>query len=385
MSAKRVVAHCVRTWLRFGSNWIYPQVGGLRRYRPIVLCKNTVNLSHFPLDAAGGKIITAYSNPLQHLYQKLARKYWAKHYPAYFKALAHIRPSLIHSHFAAHGYEDLPLARRLSSPYVISTYGADIWKLGAREEWRVKYRQLFAEASALLAEGTAMKRKMVELGCDEAKVRVLRLGVDLEKIRFLPRAPEANGTVRCLMAGRAVEKKGMRYGLLAFANAAQKFNNLRLSIIVVGDSKRKRAHIEELKRLATDRGVADRVTWYGPQPYDAYLKITEQAHIFMAPSVLAQDGDAEGGCPVTVIELSAAGMPILGTTHCDIPEVVIDGKTGLLAAEKDADGLTRRLEHLLSHPETWAAMGRAGRAHIEAEHNARIQPARLEEIYDTLC
>ena len=104
----------------------------------------------------------------------------------------------------------------------------------------------------------------------------------------------------------------------------------------------------------------------------------------MTPSVLASNGDAEGGCPVTVIELSAAGMPVLSSRHCDIPEVVLDGVSGHLAPEKDVEALTDRLEFLVTHPELWPGMGRAGRAHVEVQFNAALQPGRLENIYDEL-
>ena len=53
--------------------------------------------------------------------------------------------------------------------------------------------------------------------------------------------------------------------------------------------------------------------------------------VFLAPSVTASNGDTEGGAPVAIIEMSASGMPIVSTNHCDIPSVVLDGVTGLLA------------------------------------------------------
>ena len=100
--------------------------------------------------------------------------------------------------------------------------------------------------------------------------------------------------------------------------------------------------------------------------------------------MLAADGDAEGGCPLTVIELSASGMPVLGSTHCDIPEAVVDGKGGFIVPERDARALHERMEHLVLHPEIWAEVGRAGRAHIEREYNQKNQPAKLEALYDRL-
>jgi colanic acid/amylovoran biosynthesis glycosyltransferase len=82
--------------------------------------------------------------------------------------------------------------------------------------------------------------------------------------------------------------------------------------------------------------------------------------------------------------MSAYGMPIVSTFHCDIPEVVVDGVSGFLVPEKDTDALAERLEHLVTHSETWESMGRAGRKHIEAEFNIAQQAEKLEQHYDSL-
>jgi colanic acid/amylovoran biosynthesis glycosyltransferase len=104
-------------------------------------------------------------------------------------------------------------------------------------------------------------------------------------------------------------------------------------------------------------------------------------HLFISPSVVASDGDTEGGAPVSLIEMSATGLMIVSTTHCDIPSVIIDGKTGLLAAERDVDGLVERLRWIVANPSRWEEMRAAGRAHVEAEFDARRQGERLASVY----
>jgi colanic acid/amylovoran biosynthesis glycosyltransferase len=108
-------------------------------------------------------------------------------------------------------------------------------------------------------------------------------------------------------------------------------------------------------------------------------------HVFLSPSVVAADGDTEGGAPVSLIEMSASGMMIVSTTHCDIPGVILDGQTGLLAPERDVDALVDHLHWIVSHPERWLDMQRAGRAHMEAEFDARRQGERLAAIYRELA
>ena len=65
--------------------------------------------------------------------------------------------------------------------------------------------------------------------------------------------------------------------------------------------------------------------------------------------------------------------------------MVVDGKSALLAPERDVETLAKHLWYLVEHPEVWSAMGRAGREYMEQEYDVMVQVGKLEEIYDVLC
>ena len=138
------IAHSVIRYLPMSENWIYTQLAGLKHFKPLVLTKHAENLDYFPLDSVGGVIVEAYSNIWNRVYQKLSRKWFTCHYPAYSNALKQYPVKLLHSHFAQHGYDDIRLAKRAGLPHVVSCYGADVWRLGITREWQEKYRQLFS-------------------------------------------------------------------------------------------------------------------------------------------------------------------------------------------------------------------------------------------------
>jgi colanic acid/amylovoran biosynthesis glycosyltransferase len=77
-------------------------------------------------------------------------------------------------------------------------------------------------------------------------------------------------------------------------------------------------------------------------------------------------------------------MAVVSTRHCDIPQVILEGKTGLLADERDVDGLVACLRRLLADPGAWAAMLEAGRRHVESEFDAATQGERLARVYEDL-
>jgi colanic acid/amylovoran biosynthesis glycosyltransferase len=104
-------------------------------------------------------------------------------------------------------------------------------------------------------------------------------------------------------------------------------------------------------------------------------------HLYVAPSVTARNGDTEGGAPVSIIEMAATGMPVVSTWHCDIPEIVEHGVTGLLANERDADGLVAQLDWLTQHPDAWLSMVERARRHIERHFNVSTLGKAMGEMY----
>jgi colanic acid/amylovoran biosynthesis glycosyltransferase len=106
--------------------------------------------------------------------------------------------------------------------------------------------------------------------------------------------------------------------------------------------------------------------------------------IFISPSLVAQDGDTEGGAPVTLLEASATGMPVLSTFHCDIPEVVINSQSGYLVPEGDVDALVDRLRDLINNPDRRLEFGEYGRAHMQKNHNLRQKVKQMSAYYSSL-
>lgn len=119
----------------------------------------------------------------------------------------------------------------------------------------------------------------------------------------------------------------------------------------------------------------------GYQPHAVLLEEAYRHHIFLSPSVTASDGDTEGGVPVAIIEMAATGMLVISTSHCDIPEVIQHQVTGLLARERDAEGLAVNLRWLIQHQDCWIPILEKGRRHLEAEYDACKQGLRLAQVY----
>jgi colanic acid/amylovoran biosynthesis glycosyltransferase len=119
----------------------------------------------------------------------------------------------------------------------------------------------------------------------------------------------------------------------------------------------------------------------GFRPYAELLREAYEHHIFLSPSVTAEDGDAEGGAPVSLIDMAATGLILVSSRHCDIPEIVIHGETGLLSDERDIEGIAANIRWLAGNPGEWERMAAGSRARVEKEFDAQTQAEKLAAIY----
>lgn len=377
---KPLVLHSVNPFLFGTGSWVYGQLRGLERWRAAVVCKRRENNDQFPFESVHA--LEDLSAPQQWLEQALKALNGA--FPFMVRAAKREGARVLHSHFAGKGWQDIALARATGLPHVTSFYGADIWRSSRSPKWRQRYQSLWRSGDLFLVEGGAMRAKVQSLGCPAQKILVHHLGVDIAAVDFAERSARADGVVRVLICGRAVEKKGHELALRIFAAARRELPKLRMSVMVIAKSEAEKALLTRLHSVVSELDLAAHVDFPPPLPYAAWRKSLESYHVFLAPSLHASDGDAEGGAPVTLIDMSATGIPIVASKHCDIPEVSPHGVSGLLFEENDVVAGAAALLEAARSPQRWREWGRAGRAHVEANYSAAKQVAALERIYDEL-
>jgi colanic acid/amylovoran biosynthesis glycosyltransferase len=377
----KLVLHSVNPYLFATGSWVYGQVSQLQRWKAAVVCKRTENLDQFPL----ANVHALCDLPLPRRWLEPCQKALNGGYFPFMKAVARRERALVlHSHFAGKGWQDLALARATGLPLVCSFYGGDIWANAGSAMWRERFRQLFAGGTLFLVEGNAMRAKVESLGCPPQKILVQHLGVDLSDMAFRERRAPADGIVKVLICGRGVEKKGHELAVQIFARARRTLPLLRLSVMVIAKLPHEKELLARLHALVRELGLESCVDFPPPLPYAAWRKSLESYHVFLAPSLQLPNGDAEGGAPVSLIDMSATGMPIVASSHCDIPEVAPHGVSGLIFAEADAQAGAEALVQVAGQPGRWPEWGRQGRAHVEKNYSLKTQVAALEAAYDRL-
>ena len=287
------------------------------------------------------------------------------------------RYDIIHCHFGPNGSLGALLkdVRALSGKVITTFHGYDLTSYLVSRGSGV-YEKLFKIGDLFLPISNRWKEKLIRLGCPPEKILIHRMGIDVGRFGLSQDKHQEN-SITLLTVARLVEKKGVQYGIQAVAKITGKHPNIEYRI--AGDGPLKKV-LGDMIAKAKVNGIIRLLGWQDQQEISVLMG---QADILLAPSVTGEDGDQEG-IPVVLMEAMARGLPVISTFHSGIPELVIDGKTGLLVNEHDADALSEKLEYLITHPEMREKMGQEGRKYVETNYDINKLNDRLVETYQEL-
>jgi glycosyltransferase involved in cell wall biosynthesis len=270
-------------------------------------------------------------------------------------------PEILHTHLVHADFLGLTAGRLARVPVLASTkHGFNAFR--DRRVFAVADRRVAALADLHIAISAGLARYLAEReGLDEARFEIVHYGIDAG-----PPPPPLPGAPRLAVVGRLVPIKGHETLLEAFAAARGRVPGLTLD--VAGDGPLD----GELRRLVDRRGLAGAVTSLGRVAPP--LPVLERAEVVVVPSL----GEGFG---MVALEAMERGRPVVASAVGGLPEIVEDGRTGLLVPPQDADALAVALVDLATDPARAAALGAAGRTRaVEAFTQARCTQ-RTEELY----
>jgi glycosyltransferase involved in cell wall biosynthesis len=216
-----------------------------------------------------------------------------------------------------------------------------------------------------------------EAGLPDEKIVRIYYGIDPTPYRSeVPppsRRPKSDPSARPTLGvlARLAPQKGHRVLLDGLSEIVEEVPDVRVRIV----GHEEQTTIAELEAYARERGVADRVEFEG---FCADVPgLLADLDLFVLPSLWE-------GFGLVLLEAMAAGRPIVASAVGPIPEIVVDGVTGLLVPPGDASALATAVVRVLADPDLAAALGRAGRARVESEFGLDVMVARTEALYEQL-
>ncbi|HBS2774563.1 TPA: glycosyltransferase, partial [Klebsiella quasipneumoniae subsp. similipneumoniae] len=180
-----------------------------------------------------------------------------------------------------------------------------------------------------------------------------------------------------LHVARLVEKKGTAILISALKRIIDKIGDYKL--VIIGDGP---LNID-LKKQVISLGLEKNVLFLGAQDHNTVMQWMRKATMFVLPSITASTGDAEG-LGMVLLEAGATGIPIIGTNHGGIPEVIREGYNGFLIEERDVDSLAERILFLIENSTTRYDMGINARNYVSRYFNIEVQTQKLEQVYKEL-
>lgn len=268
-------------------------------------------------------------------------------------------------HFGSNGQRALRVrdAGIVRGPIVTAFHGADMSRY-VRMHGAAVYRDLFARGDMFLPVSEFWAARLIQLGCPADRIAVHHMGIDLSRFAFTPpRTPTVDQPVRIVAVARLVEKKGLSYAIRAVS--ALRRDGVDVALDIVGDGPLR----AQLESLIGELGMSNAVRIIGARSRDEVARVMGAAHLFIAPSVTARDGDMEG-IPVALMEAMASGVPVVATRHSGIPELVEDRVNGLLVPERDVEALVNAVRWLVDHPEQWLMLALAAHDAVAQNYNA---------------
>jgi sugar transferase (PEP-CTERM/EpsH1 system associated) len=262
-------------------------------------------------------------------------------------------------------------------------HGWDIWDLQGKNPRYLRLRRL---ARRFVHRYVAMSRDLAQwlqgsVGVPAARITQIYSGVDTERFRSRhdgdrPPWPEGFGCADAIVigtVGRHEQVKnplGLVQAFRALVDAAPR-SAQRLRLVLVGGGPL----FEEVGRKVMELGLAPQ-TWL-PGPRNDVAEILRQLDVFVLPSL-------NEGISNTILEAMACAVPVVASRVGGTPEIVREGRTGLLFSSQDETELTLHLRTYVEDAALRREHGRQGRAVVEQHHSLDSMVRNYLDVYDSV-
>lgn len=275
----------------------------------------------------------------------------------------------LHVHFAHIPTDIAMYASALSDiGFSVTAHANDLFERGWLLPEKVSRSRFFGTISEF------NRRFLGDMGADVSRIEVIRCGVD--STQFSARqGHKMSDPVKLGLVGRLVEKKGVDVALTAVSGLRKLGRDVKLYIAGSGPLT------ADLKGLAFDLGLDEHaVIFLGPIPHKDVAEFVKSLDIFVLPCKQDSQGDMDG-IPVVLMEAMLSGVPVISGHVSGIPELIIDGQTGLLVQPSDSEGLIQAICHLLDDEDYKETLLLAGERRVKEAFSLQDNVNKLNELF----
>lgn len=281
------------------------------------------------------------------------------------------RPDIIHAHWILpQGFVAAIIGKLLKIPVVVTAHAGDVFPLN-NFVFRMLSKFSINSASAITVNSAFTKSAVAKIS-GLPGIKVIPMGVDMKM--FSSASSFAAAAIRkkfgitgksgkmVLFVGRLAEKKGVTYLIAAMKDVVKRFPGCKL--VVVGEGPEKAFLVRQSQQL----GLSSAVAFAGSVPNNELPAFYRAADVFVLPSIVDSKGDTEG-LGVVLLEAIAAGTPVVASRVGGIPDIVVNGKTGLLVEQKNHEELAAAIKSLFAGSELGKKLSAEAKKHVAGNYS----------------
>lgn len=256
-------------------------------------------------------------------------------------------------------------AKALHKKIVIHQHGGDFegfYNCQLGDRGREKVRKVLSMGDAFLVLAPFFKDFFGGI-IDRNKITILPDAIEMPR-----QAPKEYGQHKVLFLGRICKAKGIEELLQVMPSLKEKFPDVKLYLGGIFEDQELQKKVEELSELAEWLG------WLDGEEKEKYLK---QCDVFVLPSYFE-------GQSVSILEAMSYSCAVVASKIGGIPQMIVDGKTGILVEPKNADSLRLGLEKALTDSVLCERLGKAARKKVAEEFSMEKNMEQLLGIYETI-
>lgn len=369
------IAQIVDKFLPITESWIYSQVIGLQELGvdSEAFCHKITNQESHPFSPIHSyKDIPEWKTNYYRLKGKILKEDGATLF--WDNIIKKGNFDLIHSHFGWAAQKGIDLAIKNNLPHIATFYGADVSRDPFdknKRDYQEKLPLIFDYSKRILCTSEFLKNRLIKLGTDESKTIVWRPAIKID----VPKVEKKSDEIfRIISVGRFIDWKGQKYLIKALPEIISKNPNFRVDFIGTGPE------LQKCKDIANKLGVSIYINFLGKLPkYSDVIKKMAEADIIVHASYTAKRGvnDALG---VVLAEAALCKTPAIASDCGGMPEIVINGKTGLLAEEKNSEDLAEKIKYYINNPDVLTEHGGNAEKHCRNLFDPDTQLRKLKSL-----
>jgi len=243
-------------------------------------------------------------------------------------------------------------------PMIVSCHGSEVNMAKRNPVFRLLFRFMMRYAEIITVNSTFMKKEVLKI-IENRQIEVIPMGSGIGAVKLKEMKNKKGDKTKILYVGRLIECKGVKYLIDAFKT----LDSEKYELHIVGDGpERERLEEYTLSQLCcqlpkigspnlcppVSGGLRGYIHFHGYLSGIDLEKMYKDASVFVLPSIIDGGGYTEG-LGTVLIEAILYGVPVIGSNVGGIPDIIVDGETGILVPEKDPKAIAEAIKNIVDN------------------------------------